>query len=303
MFKAKFPPVPPEPAHPTVVKLFDDLVAILKFLRDKFQPAIDQAFDRASRELGFVVTTTVPIVIEVAERGKVTKIRMGSENLEGTLFDRALTAALKPLYETPLPADISAGTHKLYVLWYDALKLKLRTHWMEPAHVPQDLWAIPRPWQEPAHVPGDLWAELPRGLPTPWQEPAHWFDPGSLIAAEESVLITAIDEVYPELRLADRISSYRSRVVGAPGVQEPAVPLPGVRPGVNKQLVVRALTDPGFRKMLAVDPQKALGVSELSAVNEREVAFVLDLVKNIVAWINSLADQLLCANGGPCGIA
>jgi hypothetical protein len=265
-------------------------------LREKYQPAIDEAFDRASRELGFVVTTTVPIVIEVAKRGQVKDIRMGSENLKGTLFDRALTEALKPLRETPLPADISAGTHRLYVLWYDALKLKLRTHWMEPAHVP-------RPWQEPAHIPQDLWAEMPRGLPTPWQEPAHWFDPGSLIAAEEGVLITAIDEVYPELQLADRISSYRSRVVGAPGAQPPAQPLPGVQPGVNKQLVVRALTDPGFRKMLAVDPRKALGVSELSAVNEREVAFILDLVKNIVAWINSLADQLLCANGGPCGIA
>jgi hypothetical protein len=42
-----------------------------------------------------------------------------------------------------------------------------------------------------------------------WQEPAHWFDPGIAIAVEELVLIEAIDRVYPELRLVDRVAFVR----------------------------------------------------------------------------------------------
>jgi hypothetical protein len=35
------------------------------------------------------------------------------------------------------------------------------------------------------------------------REPAHRFDPGVAVAIEGAVVISAIDEVYPELRLAD----------------------------------------------------------------------------------------------------
>jgi hypothetical protein len=41
------------------------------------------------------------------------------------------------------------------------------------------------------------------------REPAHWFDPRIAIAPEEAVLISVIDKVYPELRLMDRIASFR----------------------------------------------------------------------------------------------
>lgn len=73
--------------------------------------------------------------------------------------------------------------------------------------------------------------------------------------------------------------------------------------GANKALVVRALTDPKFRKMLTEDPAKALGVAKLTAVKERELKIVLAVVKGIDRQIANLADELLCANGGPCGIA
>jgi hypothetical protein len=75
------------------------------------------------------------------------------------------------------------------------------------------------------------------------------------------------------------------------------------RAGTNKALVVRALTDPAFRRLLAEQPAKALGVAKLSAVKEREVKIVLAVVKGIDRQIANLADELLCANGGPCGIA
>jgi hypothetical protein len=59
-------------------------------------------------------------------------------------------------------------------------------------------------------------------------EPVHWFDPGIAIDPEEAVLISVIDEVYPELRLADRIRTYRhemgrtGQVMVGPQPQPPA---------------------------------------------------------------------------------
>ncbi len=71
---------------------------------------------------------------------------------------------------------------------------------------------------------------------------------------------------------------------------------------VNKELIIRALTDPRFRKMLATDPREALGIQRLSAENKVEVRLVLAAVEAIEGHIVGLADELLCANG-PCGIA
>jgi len=146
--------------------------------------------------------------------------------------------------------------------------------------------------------------EIPRRIPRPWEEPAHWFDPGTIIAAEEGVLITAIDEVYPELRLADRISHYRRGLGRMRRVREQPEQLgPDAKKRVNKRLIVRALTDPEFRKMLQTDPEKVLGLPEFSATSRQEIGFVLATVRAIDSQIAALADELLCANGGPCGIA
>lgn len=71
---------------------------------------------------------------------------------------------------------------------------------------------------------------------------------------------------------------------------------------VNKQLIVRALTEPRFRKLLVTDPAKALDVSRISAQNEQEIGFVLAAVEGIEYQISALADKLLCLDG-PCGIA
>jgi len=70
----------------------------------------------------------------------------------------------------------------------------------------------------------------------------------------------------------------------------------------QKELILRALTDPAFRKLLATDPKQALGKRITPAV-EKEVSLILTMVKSIDTQIAGLADHLLCANGGPCGIA
>ena len=80
--------------------------------------------------------------------------------------------------------------------------------------------------------------------------------------------------------------------------------MPATKRSMSKQqreLVMRALTDPKFRKALQQNPEEALGVKGLEPVNQKEIAVVLALVKGIDAQIAALADELLCAGGG-CSI-
>jgi hypothetical protein len=92
---------------------------------------------------------------------------------------------------------------------------------------------------EPAHYRRERYAERFRAreriqVRPEVREPAHWFDPGIAIAVEEAVLISVIDDVYPELRLSDRISSYREifRRRVRPEVMEPVHIPERVRPEV-----------------------------------------------------------------------
>lgn len=63
---------------------------------------------------------------------------------------------------------------------------------------------------EPAHFRELRLAErAPYEIIRESHEPAHWLDPRIALAAEETVLISAIDAVYPELRLAERVRQYR----------------------------------------------------------------------------------------------
>jgi len=78
---------------------------------------------------------------------------------------------------------------------------------------------------------------------------------------------------------------------------------PQAKKKVNKELVLKALTDREFRKLLGTDPEKALGKS-LSPVQKQEIALVLATVKGIESHIVHLSDILLCATPPePCGIA
>jgi hypothetical protein len=72
---------------------------------------------------------------------------------------------------------------------------------------------------------------------------------------------------------------------------------------LNRELVLRALTDPKFRKLLQASPSKAIG-KPVTGARQREIDVVLATVRGIEAHIQLVADELLCANGpGPCGIA
>jgi hypothetical protein len=209
-----------EPAHPGVVKQYEDLLAIYGVIRAQLQSKIDDAFDRVSNNIGFVVSTTIPARLEIADKGKAAW-SIG-EHLKGSLFEAPLMEAMSGGVKAG-DFKASAGTYNLYLIWYDALKLKLRKDWLEPVHFLRD----------------ELTATLaPAAAVRPEvQEPAHWFLPSATIAAEEKMVISAIDEVYPELRLADRVAATRQalrRVL--PEVMEPAHP-----PGVAANLALREI--------------------------------------------------------------
>jgi hypothetical protein len=224
-----------EPAHPNVINLKDELVSIYKFIREKYQADIDKAFDKVSRQIGFVVTTTLPVVLEVDKGRKVKSISMGAEHLKGTIFEKEMSAVLKPLHDEHLPAG-TAGTYNLNLLWFDALKLKLRTDWMEPAHYLTEISAESiRPQVAAKSVATNIYS---------WREPAHWFDPRIKIPIEEAVLIEAIDEVYPELKLTERVASTRENLRKIrPEVKEPAHYYRQVESGSESEEIKKALSE------------------------------------------------------------
>ncbi len=206
---------PHEQAPPMIVALHEYLVGLYQFIREHYQSKIDEMFDAISRQVGFVVTTTVPVDIEIGKDRKLMSVALGAENLKGTLFDK-VGAVLST--QDPFPVRVAAGKYRIFLLWLPALKLKLRTDFMEPAHFAG---------YRSAGLLGSLQVQINTQYvgKVPFHgEPVHWFDPGYVIAAEEAILIHAIDEVYPELRLADRITVARQsqRPAVRPEIPEPA---------------------------------------------------------------------------------
>jgi hypothetical protein len=214
-----------EPAHPGIIRLYDELIQIYREMRQQ-QEKIDAAFDRAAAQIGFVVTTTLPVRIEVKEGGGVKGAELDGDTLRGTIFEKEVGPFVTGLKERKFKG-VPAGSYRYYLIWYDALRLKLRRDWMEPAHVLQGV--LNRFVAQQATVSVAVRPEV--------REPAHWFDPGIAIAIEDAVVISAIDEVYPELRLAERIAADRLAIrrIG-PGIMEPAH-----FPGLKEQDVLAEL--------------------------------------------------------------
>ncbi|MGA1840977.1 MAG: hypothetical protein ACMUIU_10160 [bacterium] len=232
-------PYPMEPAHPMLLKLYDDLVEIYKFTKAHYQNEIDAAFDRASEQIGFVLTTTMPVVLEVG-KNMLSRISIGSEQLKGTLFEKEISGVFHSMTASKQKSDVSPGTYNLVFFWYDAIKLRLKTDWMEPVHMVANLksefMGMPysktvqfKPWCEPAQwgvLAEPVFKKISNARRTEaiqaryeHEEPAQYLDPGTLITNEKSILVSAIDEVYPELRLAEKLSKYQYAM-------SPTLPLP-----------------------------------------------------------------------------
>ncbi len=233
---------PPEPAHVSIVRQYEDLVAILKYIREKGQDVIDEGFDHVSSQIGFVVAASLPVTVEVAKTGKIKQLTMGEEHLKGTLYEKELLPPLMKLLQAPMTrrtnVPVGEGSFDIYLLWFDALKLKLGSistfrprlpiQELAPLSTALTMFAdeLARIW--PGYGPRGpiqelaplstartaLSAELSsigsRGRsPHPYQEPPHWFDSRIQITQREQALIVALDEVYPELHLVERITACR----------------------------------------------------------------------------------------------
>jgi hypothetical protein len=171
------------------------------------QKEIDEAFDSVAKQIGFVVTTTLPVRMEVAD-GTVKKASLDGDALRSTIFEKELARFLGDLTEKPF-GDVPKGTYRFYLIWHEALNLKLRFDCCESVHVLQGLLGSLVSQQ------GNIAAASSLVRPEV-MEPPHWFDPGFAIAIEDALVILAIDEVYPELRLAERIQAGRLAILQFP---------------------------------------------------------------------------------------
>ena len=223
---------PIEPAHPMAIKLRDDLLKLYGHIREKFQGNIDEAFDNIARQIGYVVTSTLPVSIELGEKGVVKKIELGADHLRETVFEKGMAKVFDMIKDDPFPFP-KPCKFNIYLIWFDALKLKFRTEWMEPAHYfrkyPAKNWAETAGFTKPSSIMEKFSWKMPvmeerQKIEPDIPEPAHWFDPNLRIDIEEKIVITAIDEIYPELRLVDRIIYARENIIReiGPGVREPA---------------------------------------------------------------------------------
>ncbi|MBN1812499.1 MAG: hypothetical protein JXA14_11735 [Anaerolineae bacterium] len=70
----------------------------------------------------------------------------------------------------------------------------------------------------------------------------------------------------------------------------------------NKELLKRALTDPKFRRTLETNPKEILG-PKVTRADIASLNAALEKVKQIDATIEKLAGEVLCTNGGGCGLA
>ena len=197
-----------EPAHPAIFEHYEDILTIYRYIHEQFQGAIDQQFDRIARQIGYVVASTVPVILEFSEGGQLKDVEIGADHLRGTLFEGVIEV-LKP-GET---LKVHSGKFNVYLIWYIALKLRLRKDWVEPAHF-RPGFELPQAQttMEASEIKWDV------------REPAHWFDPGIRMVLEDAIQIAALDEVYPELHLAERVAfnRYMAYRIVKPEVMEPA---------------------------------------------------------------------------------
>lgn len=192
-----------EPAHPTSIRLFEELTGLYKLIRKKYQKDIDQAFDNISRMIGFVVTTTIPVSVEATKSGTIKSMTIAGENLQETVFAKEFSPILQKIAADKQIKLSQLESGRLYFIWFEALKLKLRTEWMEPAHHLDAGFGITE------SLRAATTDKYRRFVPPEVMEPAHWFRADLPLEMEEAMVIAAIDEAYSELHLVDQIQARR----------------------------------------------------------------------------------------------
>src|SRR5271157_5758538 len=83
-----------ELVQPAAIRLYNNLTQVYRIMREH-QKEIDAAFDRVAAQIGFVVTTTLPVRVEVAEEGAVKGVSFDGEAVRGTIFEKDLSGFLE----------------------------------------------------------------------------------------------------------------------------------------------------------------------------------------------------------------
>jgi len=196
-----------EPAHPVLVQRFDDFIDIYRFIKEAIQLEVDATFDKVSQQIGFVVSTTLPVTFQIAGEGKLERIEFTGKNLQGTVFEREFAPLFKKITGKQI-GKIAAGSYNLFLLWHEALKLKLKADWIEPAHyrdfqidtiqpaVAQELAGQLNPGvREPAHfraiIEDIINVQVGRKLGPGVREPAHFRRIEELLDREDATKLIA----------------------------------------------------------------------------------------------------------------
>jgi hypothetical protein len=171
-----------EPPH--FVKNFGDIVRFYEIVKEKYQKDIDNAFDSVSEQIGFVVTTMLPVSVVIGRGGKITSMELAEDSLKTSMFNTALKDVLSSISKNEA-GFTKMGTYNLIIFWNAGLQALLG--------------ATCDPTPEPASP--QIEVDIP---------------------GEAKVVLSAIDRVYSDLHLGSYISNkYGMAYYERPPVNEP----------------------------------------------------------------------------------
>lgn len=77
------------------------------------------------------------------------------------------------------------------------------------------------------------------------------------------------------------------------------------RKGMDKrrEMILRAVADPKFRRELLKNPKKVFGVKELTPEDQQSLEMLRRVLPAIDGMIDGISDSLLCGTGGCGGLA
>lgn len=71
----------------------------------------------------------------------------------------------------------------------------------------------------------------------------------------------------------------------------------------RREMILRAVVDPRFRKELLRNPKKVFGVTELTPEDKQSLDMLKRILPAIDGMIDGISDSILCGTGGCGGLA
>lgn len=71
----------------------------------------------------------------------------------------------------------------------------------------------------------------------------------------------------------------------------------------RREMVLRAVVDPRFRKELLQNPEKVFGVKRLTREDKQSLDMIKRVLPALDGMIDGISDSILCGTGGCGGLA